>query len=123
VIVVIYHVDFVQVLWAALLPVVVLLVRREERRLDGLLLKALIVYCLGYIAYEAIRLSVFPQTRDNWLVLGTKVFLVFLLLELAWEQIHPPEHEETPPVAIQVLYALGGIIGFIGVLFSFLGRA
>ena len=115
--------DLVQLLWALLLPIVFLLLLREKRRGGELLLKAVIVYGLAGGAYEIIRLSALTRTRDNWLVLGVKVFLVFLLLELAWGQIHPPEQEESPPTFVQVLYAIGSLIGFVGVVLSFLGLA
>lgn len=119
-----FGIDLVQQLWAGLAPLVLyLLLIRHRERVQELLKKALIVYLLAWFTYEVVRAVALPQARDSWLVLGMKTFLVFVLLELTWEKIHPPAGEEVPSSLTRALYIILGLAGFIGVVLSFLGRA
>lgn len=121
---IIYGIDLVQQLWAGLVPLVFfLLFKYDKARTLELLNKALVVYVLAWLTYEIVRLVALPHTRDNWLVLGVKVFFVFVLMEMAWSTIHPAVEDEIPSSLVKVLYAVGALAGFIGVVLSFLGRA
>ncbi len=114
--------DPAQLLWAALLPLVCILLLRHKKRTEELLGKAAAAYGLIWFTYQVVRVTAFPHTRDGWLVPGMKTFLVFLLLELAWAKIHPARDEEVPTSLVRALYIAAALVSFIGVVLSFLGR-
>lgn len=119
----IFPLDLIQQCWAALVPLVILLLLKQEERIRELLKKALIAYGLGWITYELVRLTAYSTARDNLFVLDVKVFLTYIFLELAWKRIHPDEDEDVPALLIQAFYVLGAIVSFVGVVLSFLGYA
>lgn len=114
--------DLAQLLWSILIPLVFLLLLRHKKRLQELLGKALVVYGLAWITYEVVRIAAFPHTKDGWLMLGIKTFVAFLLLELAWGKVHPAREELAPTSLVLFLYVVLALVGFIGVVLSFLGR-
>ena len=76
-------------IWTAIFPIAGSFLAASGRKVTELLVRAVIVYTLGWPFYELWRFTQHPVGPESWFLVGLRIYLTFLLAELSWARFQP----------------------------------